>query len=196
MILRTFVWVAVGTMIAVLGYWGISSGARDSNGEVGIPPETVADYLHAVIQADRTVYTTHIVERMQIKGIVVASENWEQRNTLPLPAQFLKEAARLVTENRVGVRYRLSSLWPINEQNGPVTDFERKGLGEVLVNPDRPHTGIVTSSRGRYFQAVYADRAISQTCVGCHNTHPNSPKRDFKPNDVIGAIVITIPLGP
>lgn len=30
----------------------------------GIPPETVTDYIHAVIEADRTVYTVHVVERM------------------------------------------------------------------------------------------------------------------------------------
>jgi hypothetical protein len=28
-----------------------------------------------------------------------------------------------------------------------------------------------------------------------HNTHPDSPKRDFKLNDVMGAIVISIDLG-
>ena len=49
----------------------------------GIPPETVADYVHAIIEADRTVYTTHIVKRMQEKGIVSAAEHWEQENALP-----------------------------------------------------------------------------------------------------------------
>lgn len=47
----------------------------------------------------------------------------------------------------------------------------------------------------RYFQAVYADLAATQACLGCHNAHPDSPKRDFKLNDVMGALVITIPVG-
>jgi ribosomal protein L14 len=34
------------------------------------------------------------------------------------------------------------------------------------------------------------DLAIANTCVACHNTHPTSPKRDFKKGDVMGAIVV------
>ena len=30
----------------------------------GIPPETVANYLHAVIEGGRTFYAIHVVERM------------------------------------------------------------------------------------------------------------------------------------
>src|SRR2546422_7341106 len=84
---------------------------------VSLPVETVADYVHAVIQADREIYTRHVVERMQSKGIVVASENWEDKNTLPLPAQFLMESGRLIAKQGIGIRYRLISLWPINERN-------------------------------------------------------------------------------
>ncbi|UCE64472.1 MAG: hypothetical protein JSU59_04835, partial [Nitrospirota bacterium] len=54
----------------------------------GIPPNRVADYLQAVIESDRKVYTTRIVERMQNQGIVLAAEDWEARHALPLPAQF------------------------------------------------------------------------------------------------------------
>ena len=28
----------------------------------------------------------------------------------------------------------------------------------------------------------------------CHNQHPRSPRRDFKLNDVMGAIVVRVPL--
>ncbi|MDE3049644.1 MAG: DUF3365 domain-containing protein, partial [Nitrospirota bacterium] len=38
------------------------------------------------------------------------------------------------------------------------------------------------------------DRAVAQTCVTCHNEHPNSPRRDFKVGDVMGGIIITIPI--
>jgi hypothetical protein len=46
----------------------------------------------------------------------------------------------------------------------------------------------------RYFQAVYPDLAVTEGCIGCHNAHPESPKRDFKVNDVMGALVISIPM--
>jgi hypothetical protein len=173
---------------------GFVFAAKTSPPSLGIPPETVADYVHAVIEADRAIYTKHVVDRMQGKGIVIASENWESQNTLPLPAQFLIDAARLVGKQEKGIRYRLVSLWPIYERNGPATEFERTALEAVQKQPAKPYTGYVESGRRRYFQAVYGDRALAQACIGCHNAHPNSPRRDFKLNDVMGGIVITIPL--
>ena len=162
----------------------------------GIPPATVADYVHAVIEADRAIYTKHVVDRMQEKGVVGASENWESQNTLPLPAQFLIDSARIVAKKDRGLRYRLVSLWPIYERNGPATDFERGGLEAILKQPEKTYTGYVESAGRRYFQAIYADLAVAQACIGCHNAHPNSPRRDFKLNDVMGGIVITLPVGP
>lgn len=181
-------------VVAVLAQLSVTAESKQPNTPIGIPPETVAAYVHAVIQADRATYTTQIVERMQMRGAVVASENWEQRGTLPLPVQFLNESDRLVAENQKGVSFRLISLWPINQRNGPANDVEREALQEILTQGDRPHTGIITKGGLRYFQAVFADRAISQSCVGCHNAHPESPKADSKLNDVMGGVVITLPL--
>jgi hypothetical protein len=46
----------------------------------------------------------------------------------------------------------------------------------------------------RWFTAVYGDRAVAQACVECHNGHDDSPRHDFKVGDVMGAVVIRIPL--
>jgi hypothetical protein len=168
--------------------------AKENPGPSGIPPQKVADYVHAVLEADRTFYTTHVVNRMQEKGIVKAMEHWEQDNALPLPAQFLQHSGRLVAESGRGIRYRLIGLSPIYQRNAPATDFERNALETLRASPERPVTGLVSSGKKQYFQAIYADLAVSVACVSCHNSHPLSPKRDFKLNEVMGAIAITIPL--
>ena len=182
--------------MCLLGQWVLAAASKEADSPKCIPVETVANYVHSVIQADRMFYTTDIVERMQMRGIVVASENWRETARLPLPAQFLIETGRLVAEQQSGLRYRLISSWAINKKNRPMTDFERTGLTEILVNPDQPYTGVTTEGGAPVFQALYADKAISQSCVGCHNAHPNSPKKDFKPRDVMGGILLTIPLHP
>ena len=161
----------------------------------GIPPETVADYIHAVVEADRTFYTVHVVERMQKQGGAPAAENWRaKKKILPLPAQFLMEASDLATKTGTKVRYRLISLWPINPTNAPDGESERKGLEVVQQHPEQSATSTVNVGNQTYFQAIYADRAVTQACVGCHNAHPRSPKKDFKLNDVMGGLVIEIPL--
>lgn len=186
------VWRAIALIL--VGASSILLRAADASGQsASIPLDMVADHIHAVIQADREIYTK-VVERMQAKGIVVASENWQEKNTLPLPAQFLMDSAHLVAR-KGSLRYRLLSLWPINQRNGPATEFEKEGLAAVLTQTDRPYTGFVQNGGKWFFQALYADQAISQACIGCHNAHPDSPKRDFKLKDVMGGILITIPAG-
>nr|MBP8199272.1 DUF3365 domain-containing protein [Nitrospira sp.] len=41
---------------------------------------------------------------------------------------------------------------------------------------------------------IYADRAVSESCVSCHNAHANSPRRDYKLNDIMGGVIVTIPI--
>ena len=193
--IRTAAATATVTLVlSVLAHCGPSLWAKDSPPAAGISPEKVADYVHAILQADRTIYTTQIVTRMHDKRIVRATEHWEQDNALPLPAQFLQQSGRLVAESGRGIRYRLISLSPIYQRNAPATDFERKALETLTRQPDRPVTGTVTSGKKQYFQAVYPDRAVSGACISCHNSHPLSPKRDFKMDDVMGGVAITIPL--
>jgi hypothetical protein len=179
--------------LSVTGFAGSSNAATEGT-SFNLPVETVADYLYALIEADREVYTKHVVERLQNKGVVVASENWEEKNTLPLPAQFLMESGRVVAKKGLGIRYRLISLWPINKRNGASSEFEKIGLGTILTHPTKPYTAFVKEGGARYFQAIYPDLAVAQACIGCHNSHPDSPKRDFKINDVMGGIVISIPV--
>ena len=186
-----------GILLLVFGLGVGVTGSSSTTAEeisASLPIEKVADYLYAMIESDREVYTKHVVERMQVKGVVVASENWEEKNTLPLPAQFLIESGRVMARRGTGIQYRLISLWPINKRNVGSSEFEKLGLGTVLTHPTKPYTGYVKEGGAQYFQAVYPDLAVAQACIGCHNSHPDSPKRDFKINDVMGAIVISIPV--
>jgi hypothetical protein len=186
--------MVVGLLVGLSLGAGWSEAAEDEGTSQGIRPELVADYIHAVIEADRTLYTTHVVDRMQETGTVIASEGWKQRNALPLPAQMLLLSGLKVGERGLGLQYRLASLFPIYERNGPTTDFEREGLAAVEQDPGKPFTGVITRGDKQYFKAIYADRAVSNACVNCHNTHILSAKRDRKVGDVMGGIIISFPL--
>ena len=181
--------VIVGIFCFAVGWM---AGTQQPPGE-GIPARTVADYLHAVIESDRTFYTQHIVERMEAMLIVNASENWGEDNTLPLPVQFLREASRSLHVRGAPFRYRLVSLWPLNPGNAPTSDREREALQRVDEYGEVVEENVIVEQR-RYVQAIYPDRAVSRACVSCHNAHPESPKRDFKLNDVMGGLVIQVPI--
>jgi Protein of unknown function (DUF3365) len=161
---------------------------------IRVPIRDVADYLHAIIEAERAFYTLNIVERLQHKHVTNATERWRGTKALPLPAQFLNETSELARLTGTKLRYQLISLWPINPLNAPSNEFEKKGLELVRTDPDQPYTRVVREDNKRLYQAIYADVAVTQACIGCHNADARSPRRDFKLREVMGAVEITIPL--
>ena len=167
---------------------------KKSSDQFRFPPEVVADYVHSILKSDRAVYAKHVVDRLANRGIMSASENWEKDNTLMLPAQFLMNTSSLIRKKGLGLDFQLISLWPINMKNSPGNEFERMGLETVDYHPIRPYSGRVKVGRKRFFQSIYPDLAVAPACVECHNAHPKSPKRDFKLLDVMGGIVVTIPI--
>ena len=76
--------LAVGTMsTCLLGQWVFSAASKETDPPKGISPEIVADYFHSVVQAERTFYTTEVVERLQTRGVVSASERLERDRRSP-----------------------------------------------------------------------------------------------------------------
>ncbi len=189
-----FLWRTLFAGFTLIAYVGCSSGTKEASGEGCVAPKVVADYLHAIIEADRTLYASLIVERMQHHGKALALEDWAQKDQLPLPAQLVQFAGLEVERKGTGLKYRLASLWPVDKTNGPGTDSERTGLQAVVDDPSTVHTSTVRRAQGPHFQAIYADKAVSEVCVTCHNEHPLSPRQNYKLDDVMGGIIIDFPL--
>ncbi len=161
----------------------------------GVPPEKVADYIHAVIESHRAFYTLHVVERLEEQGGIKVDGEWRtHKNTLPLPQQFVTESSNMFA-TFTGLRYRLISLWPINPKNRPRDQVDKHGLESVAARPEHSVTRTIKIDDQTFFHAIYADVAVSQACVACHNTHPKSPKKDFQVGEVMGGLVIEFPLG-
>ncbi|WP_447599089.1 Tll0287-like domain-containing protein [Nitrospira sp. Nam80] len=194
---RSTIWIVAaaifGFTVAVT-YWILALFIAESQKPELLRPEKVTSFLHAVIEANRANYTQNVVDKMHRQGVVEAVEHWKEERGLPLPAQFLLESGRLAAQKDLKFSFRLASLTPIYVWNGPNSEFERRGLEALNKDSDKPFTGFIQQSGNRYFQAIYADRAVSESCVTCHNSHANSPRRDYKLNDVMGGIIITIPL--
>ena len=116
-------------------------------------------------------------------------------NGVPLPAQMFRLGYEAVSEVNDDFTYSLQSIWPINSQNAPRTPMEKEGLEYVANNLGKNFYGTETLGGKDYFTAVYADVASVKACVTCHNGHKDSPKTDFKLGDVMGGVVIRVPLG-
>jgi hypothetical protein len=71
---------------------------------------------------------------------------------------------------------------------------EKAGLQYIVDNPGQNYYGEETLGGARYYTAVYPDVAVAKACVTCHKDHKDSPKTDFELVDVMGGVVIRIPL--
>jgi len=172
----------------------------DAGSTPSISPKAMADALHLVMDSDRTIYTRKIVNRLVAKDkVITASEHFEDDKALVLPAQMFRFGSELVAKRAeempdVNFSYSLQSLWPVNKQNAPKTEAEKTGLKFVAENKGQNYYTEETLGGRKYFTAVYADVGVAPVCVTCHNEHKDSPRRDFKLGDVMGGVVIRIPL--
>ncbi len=182
--------LSVGSVGAILG--GCSETTAKSG---GLNPQSVADSIHAVLESDRTVYTKFVVNRLvKEEKVIKASEHWKDDKALPLPAQMFRMGAEAVAEKNAGFSYSLLSLWPINKQNEPKTEAEKSGLKFIAENPGQNFYTEEELGGKKYYTAVYPDMAIAPACVECHNDHKDTPKSDFKIGDVMGGVVIRLPM--
>jgi hypothetical protein len=145
---------------------------------VTFKPQEMADALHAVIVADQQTYVLH----------------GSGDNLLAQHAQKLRQASESVQQQGAEFHYILRSLWPINPRNAPETDTEKAGLQYVLEHPGTNYYGGESLGGRRYFTAVYAEVAEVTACADCHNRSPGSPKKDFKTGEVMGGLVVRVPL--
>ena len=161
----------------------------------GLPYRQAADMLYLVMSSDRAVYAQKVVQRLtRDERILTASEHFEDDSALPLPAQMFRFGAELAADKTEDFSYSLLSLHPINKKNGPGTELEKKGLQFVADNPGENFYGEEELGGQRYFAAVYPDVAVAEACVNCHNNHNDSPRTDAKLGDVMGGVVIRIPM--
>lgn len=186
---KIFSVLLLGTSILLLGACGETK-------TTGIEPKDMADALHKVMESDRTVYTKLIVNRLAVnEKVIKASEHWKDESALVLPAQMFRYGAEMVAEKGANFSYSLLSLWPVNKQNSPKTEVEKTGLKFIADNPGKNYYSKEQLGGQNYFTAIYADTAIAKACISCHNAHKDSPRTDFKMGEVMGGVVIRIPVG-
>ncbi len=169
----------VGLLALVLGLGAPTGGGAQ------VTYDQLARYILETVKAFRTAYVLLAVDHVKDSGVQPKEEWVKDVHAIPLPAQFVKVAGADIGSFEIG----LIGLTPVYKSNLPKTQAEAEALEHMIANPQQK---IVTFADGDQFKGLSADFAIVQSCVDCHNTHPNSPKRDFKKGDVMGALIVRI----
>ncbi|HJY82170.1 MAG TPA: response regulator [Candidatus Binatia bacterium] len=142
-----------------------------------------------------TLYTSEVVVRAQTDGIEVTHDYRAKKGAIPLPPTLTMELGKRIAEKGYGMQVRLYSDYPFpwRKDGGPKDDFEQAALQYLRQHPDEPFARVEDFQGLPSLRYATADR-MRASCVGCHNSHPDSPKTDWKEGEVRGVLEVIRPL--
>jgi hypothetical protein len=193
--LRTKLLLSITCFIILLGVGAIWYVRRVANEQAEQTALHEAKRL-AVQQAEmREYYTQHVVATVLKQKVEVTHDYTQKPGAIPLPATMMHEMNDALSKKE-GYTTRLYSDYPFPNRpdGGPRDDFEKEAIRYLTANPAGEYW------RWEEYQGVpsvrYArpDIMVAQSCVTCHNTHPNSPKTNWQLGDVRGVQEIIVPI--
>lgn len=103
----------------------------------------------------------------------------------PLPIEF----ARMLINDIDGASIKIYSKYPFpSNKDGGLRTEEQKNAWKAIAEDGQKE--YVNSSRGVLQYAI--PDIMNASCVKCHNSHPKTPKNDWKVGDVRGIIDVRI----
>jgi len=155
---------------------------------------TQAGEISRIIDDMRGFYGSDVVARvLQANGPVTAAHNYRDlAGAIPIPATLSIELGKRISAHDGSVKYRFVSDHPFRGREPHNLDpFEQKAIAALRANPNNSVLEVAGSLLDRSVR-VASPVLMGQVCVSCHNTHPDSPKRDWKVGDVRGIQEISV----
>ncbi|MBW3695026.1 methyl-accepting chemotaxis protein [Vibrio sp. T187] len=142
----------------------------------------------------RGYYTKNVVGKAKAFGMKPHYQH-SGKDNIPLPATLVHELSEAISTQ--GLSIKLFSDFPFpNRKSRQLSVFERTAWTELKANPEQPFINIEETNQGPMLHVALADTMQAQGCVDCHNSHPETPKNDWKLGDVRGVLAVTKPLAP
>lgn len=181
----------VGVGVAMANMYRLSSSLIESQAL-----QNATLYAQAIKEA-RTLYSSDVLTPLITAEAINFTHDYNPTKvTVPVPATFLIELGKNLTKKNPEVSLRLYSDYPFpwrRQEGGVRDDFERQAIIYLTKNPKQKFYRVDNYRGNPAFRYAEAD-ILSSSCVNCHNTHPESPKTDWKVGDVRGILEITQPL--
>lgn len=154
-----------------------------------LPVARLFDAVNAINDAARRTYTARVVGPGGQAGLKFG-EDWAEPGVEkgPLPALFLRLAAARMETKPPPLGLYLGSDAPINASN-LFTGAQAAAFARLREN----QAPVFSTSEREDQVGMYPDYASAQPCVTCHNEHPDSPRKDWVLNEVMGATTWTFP---
>lgn len=154
--------------------------------------------LNSLVSSVRSYYASNVVGRiLSHSGQTQVIHNYETvPGAVPIPATLSLELGKVISEQQQNIIYRFVSDYPFKNRSPHQLDtFETGALARLRENPNQK---IEDTSHSLFSDRVrlVAPIIMGAACVSCHNSHPESPKKDWKVGDVRGIqeVIIAQPI--
>ncbi|MCI0460986.1 MAG: DUF3365 domain-containing protein, partial [Gemmataceae bacterium] len=190
--------VPAGLLLAVslgptLGLWHLSRLSKHLIQSTAL--ESAAQQAE-MLETVNNLYSADVVERVQAEGIQVTHDYATKQGAIPLPATLTINLGKQLSDcGKSGMQVRLYSDYPFRsrQDGGPKDDFEREALRRLREHPDKA-VHRFEDFQGKPSLRYATARRMQETCIRCHNTHPDSTKTDWREGEVRGVLEIIRPL--
>ena len=155
------------------------------------------DNVKVMINDIRAYYANEIVARVTpFDGKSQVVHNFrEVPGAIPNPATMSIELAAIFKKSQTNLSYRFISDTPFKGRTPHAFDaWESAALASLRNNPNQEITDLQQNSTRTLYRIATPIR-MDPVCVACHNSHPDSPKRDWQTGDVRGIqeFAVTLP---
>ena len=153
-----------------------------------------ASDVNSIISSVRHYYANNVVGRILASpGTTKVVHNYKDYpGAIPIPATLSLELGKVVGEQQKNIKYRFVSDYPFQNRTPHAFDeFETDALSRLRQNSNQQLTRISSSVLSDGVRLI-APVMMEQPCVNCHNSHPESPKTDWKVGDVRGIQEVSI----
>lgn len=162
----------------------------ESKGDRDIPVSDLFNIVNDINKETRNIWTARIVSKGTEAGLKF-EEHWldEGHESGPLPALFMRLTAENLEKQRAPIALFLGSDMPIKKAN----IFQGEQVDQFIMMREDLKPKYFSMQKMGIEVGMYPDFASAPGCVSCHNEHPDSAKKDWKLNDMMGAATWTYP---
>ncbi|WDE07450.1 methyl-accepting chemotaxis protein [Thalassomonas viridans] len=118
----------------------------------------------------------------------------DDASKIPLPATFIHDISNEFSQKGI-LTLKLYSPYPFPlRKNRQIDEFGQEAWNALNNDPNQVYVSQDMINDAPVVRVAVADTMSQQGCVNCHNSHPDSPKIDWKLNDVRGVLEVQVPI--
>lgn len=190
--------VALTAASIVMANYYLAKDVQDQNIEQSLATDSVATANK--FKAIRGYYTNNVVKVIKAnKAAKINYDHKEHADTIPLPATFIHDISEEFKKRDDGSSLSLFSAYPFpNRKKRKLDSFQSDALEYFKSHKeeDAVFKRVEDVNGSQTMRVAIADFMAAPGCVSCHNSHPESPKTDWKLGDVRGVLEVSTDIGP